>query len=112
MAVLAATRRVHGGISTMPLFNLYAVPIMDGAFASTYRILDENPHLNSVSAVVAARATAEEARENVHRAAEAVRSASGFFGEMKAQRALRQAGYAAKLALDALVATADRHDRG
>jgi hypothetical protein len=94
----------------MPLFNIYAIPIMDGAFASTYRILDENPRLASVPSVVACRATAEEARNNVHRAAEEAQNATGFFGRMMARRAVRQAGFAAKLALDALVATADRND--
>jgi hypothetical protein len=94
----------------MPVFNIYAVPIMDGAFASTYRILDENPRLNSVPAVIAARATAEDARKNVHRAAETVRNVSGFFKSTRARYELRQAGYAAKLALDALLATADKND--
>jgi hypothetical protein len=97
----------------MPVFNIYAVPIMDGAFASAYRILDENPRLNSVPAVIAARATAEEdARKNVHRAAETVRNVSGFVKSTWARYELRQAGYAAKLALDALVATPDKNDVG
>ena len=30
----------------MPLFNVHAVPIMDGAFGVVYRLLDDNPRLN------------------------------------------------------------------
>ena len=83
---------------------------MDGAFASAYRILDENSRVNNHPAVAAVRQTAEEARNNVHRAADHVRTTGGLLNRMAARRAPRQAGYAARLALDTLIATADRHD--
>jgi hypothetical protein len=94
----------------MPLFNVYAIPIMDGAFASVCRIIDENPTLARHPAVFNARVTADEARKNVHQAAEALKATSGFWANMVARRELRQAGYAFKLACDALIATADKYE--
>jgi hypothetical protein len=94
----------------MPLFNVYAIPIMDGAFASVCRIINENPTLARHPAVLNARVTAEEARKNVHRAAEALKATSGFWAKMVARRELRQAGYAFRLAYDALIATADKYE--
>lgn len=91
----------------MPLFNIYAIPIMDNAFDSAFREIDKNPSLSIAPTVHAARSAAESARENVHRAAEAVRNTNGFLRSFWARHELRQAGYAAKLALDTLVATAD-----
>jgi hypothetical protein len=91
----------------MPLFNIYAIPIMDTAFETVFREIDKNPSLSSAPTVNAARSAAEVARENVHRAADAVRNTNGFLKSFWARHELRQAGYAAKLALETLVVTAD-----
>ena len=94
----------------MPLFNVHAVPIMDGAFRVVYRLLDDNPRLNDLAPIISARNVAEETQKGVHRAAETVQNASGVFGNIGANFELRRAGYAARLALDALVATIQMHD--